>query len=348
MFVGPIYTVSWPTLIYIRVGHDGIHSKDLDKTAHLKMAPKITYQVLHPGNKKQNVPIALAIFEETTIAAAKKFMPDRKDLSGFLTIINTWWKIANSRVRYEPNPLGNAIEKGDGKTEFYRALADWIDDWSKCPYFTLTEQTSKAFSFTLRSQAMLIDELLDEDGYDFILTTRLQSDALERRFSRYRQMSGGRFLVSLREVMNSERILACRSLIKEDINFWEENISAKVEIDAEKVEEALESRRNEIMECTLNDPSSEVATSISGYVAKKLKKKSKCTQCKGSLSVPRTDLAEDAYLSLLSRGGLLVPSKALSEYVCHCFAIIDHLEQDIISLGGSQNRVRDVGSYILV
>ena len=160
-------------------------------------------------------------------------------------------------------------------------------------------------------------------------------------------MSGGRFLVSLREVMNSERILACRSLIKEDINFWEENISAKVEIDAEKVEEALESRRNEIMECTLNDPSSEVATSISGYVAKKLKKKSKCTQCKGCLSVPRTDLAEDAYLSLLSRGGLLVPSKALSEYVCHCFAIIDHLEQDIISLGGSQNRVRDVGSYIL-
>ena len=35
-------------------------------------------------------------------------------------------------------------------------------------------------------------------------------------------MSGSRFLVSLREVLDSERILRCRSLIKENINFWEE------------------------------------------------------------------------------------------------------------------------------
>ena len=52
----PARYVRWPDL-------HSIHSKDLDLTAHLKMAPKITYQVLHPGNKKQNVPIALAIFE---------------------------------------------------------------------------------------------------------------------------------------------------------------------------------------------------------------------------------------------------------------------------------------------
>ena len=69
------------------------------------------------------------------------------------------------------------------------------------------------------------------------MTTRLQSDALERRFSRYRQMSGGRFLVSLiREVMNSERILSCRSLIKEDINFWEEDISAKKGFDTNVID----------------------------------------------------------------------------------------------------------------
>ena len=38
-------------------------------------------------------------------------------------------------------------------------------------------------------------------------------------------MRGGRFLVSLREVLNTERILKCRSLIKEDIiNFWKEDL----------------------------------------------------------------------------------------------------------------------------
>ena len=60
----------------------------------------------------------------------------------------------------------------------------------------------------------------------FVLTGRLQTDPPEGRFSQYRQMSGGRFLVSLREVLHSEGILACRSLIRGNVNFWEENLTA--------------------------------------------------------------------------------------------------------------------------
>ena len=37
-------------------------------------------------------------------------------------------------------------------------------------------------------------------------------------------MSGGSFLISLREVRNTERILSCRSLIKNDINFWKDDL----------------------------------------------------------------------------------------------------------------------------
>ena len=86
-------------------------------------------------------------------------------------------------------------------------LADCVENWKESPAFTLTSQTSSAFIVTLRAQAHLIAELLEE-GYSFVLTRRLQSDPIERRFSQYRQMSGGRFLVSLREVLNSESILA--------------------------------------------------------------------------------------------------------------------------------------------
>ena len=65
---------------------------------------------------------------------------------------------------------------------------------------------------------MLMQELLDE-GYEFIFTRMFQSDPLENRFFQYQQMSGGRFLVSLREVLSTERILTCRSLLKQNINF---------------------------------------------------------------------------------------------------------------------------------
>ena len=40
-------------------------------------------------------------------------------------------------------------------------------------------------------------------------------------------MRGGRFLVNLREVLNSERILRYRSLIKENINFWEKDLTSE-------------------------------------------------------------------------------------------------------------------------
>ena len=68
--------------------------------------------------------------------------------------------------------------------------------------FTLTENTSSALKRTLRYTASLIEDLLSE-GYEYVLTSRFQSDPLERRFSQYRQMSGGRFLVGLREVNSS-------------------------------------------------------------------------------------------------------------------------------------------------
>ena len=47
--------------------------------------------------------------------------------------------------------------------DYFRSLANWIEEWKKSPAFTLTAQTSSALIVTLRTQTMLIDELLGED-----------------------------------------------------------------------------------------------------------------------------------------------------------------------------------------
>ena len=165
--------------------------------------------------------MALSIFDEGTIAAFQSYFPERDDCSGFLSLIQKWWTITNSKQRYSSNKLGNSVVDGDEKTDLQN-FADWIEEWQQCPNFTLSAQTSSALIRTLRCQAMLGDELLEEE-YLFVLMGRLQSDPIERRFSQYRQMSDGRFLVSLRDVYNSERILSCRSLVEEGISFWEED-----------------------------------------------------------------------------------------------------------------------------
>ena len=119
-------------------------------------------------------------------------------------------------------------------------------------------------------------------------------------------MSGGRFLVSLREVLNSERILSCRSLIKKNINFWEENIDSDAEESLDSINDLFDETTDDIMETVLDD-GREVTTTISGYVAKKLIKRSSSALCKQALASQEVDLENDSYLKLLSRGGLFVP-----------------------------------------
>ena len=133
-------------------------------------------------------------------------------------------------------------------------------------YFTLFHlDPTNLISFdqvTLRSQALLVDELLN-DSYDFVVTAQLQSDPIELRFSQYRQMSGGRFLVNLRE--------ACRSLIKKDTNLWKEDLQPESNKDEkyEMIDEILRDRIEDTSESVLDDDSSEVATNVSGYITKK-------------------------------------------------------------------------------
>ena len=122
-------------------------------------------------------------------------------------------------------------------------------------------------------------------------------------------MSGGRFLVSLREVLNSERILSCRSLIKENINFWEENIDSDAEESLDSINDLFDERADEIMEAVLDDDAREVATIISGYVAKKLIKRNSCDLRKQTLASQEVDLESNSYLKLLSRGKLFLPSR---------------------------------------
>ena len=97
--------------------------------------------------------------------------------------------------------------------------------------------------------ACLLEDLFSE-GYQYVLTSRFQIDPLEKHFGKYRQMSGGRLLASLREVQSSEKILCLKSIIKEDINSWDERVKHDYDIQHRKEEiiQQLGFLSNEIQE----------------------------------------------------------------------------------------------------
>ena len=54
-------------------------------------------------------------------------------------------------------------------------------------------------------------------------------------------MNGGHFLVSLNKIINSEKILLCHFLVKEDIDFWNESaLVTYPSLNFEKLEQLLE------------------------------------------------------------------------------------------------------------
>ena len=82
---------------------------------------------------------------------------------------------------------------------------------------------------------------------------------------------------------------------------------------------------------SLSPDSREVVIYIAGYIVKKYIKRVNCSdECKmvGTIS---DDSSDRTYLQTISRGGLMIPSLSLSEYVCGSFAAIEFFNDTIKS-----------------
>ena len=85
----PAGEISWKLLHYV-------FDKD-EKLQAKRKANKFTYKIPHPGDNKQSVPLALAIFDPTTSAAVESYFPELIAAALFLRLINLWWTINNSK-----------------------------------------------------------------------------------------------------------------------------------------------------------------------------------------------------------------------------------------------------------
>ena len=100
------------------------------------------------------------------------------------------------------------------------------------------------------------------------------------------------------------------------MNFWEDGLDLRNEpVNIDELKVALEEDDAVLSEAVLIDQSVEVASTIAGYIAKKLSKRSKCKACKMALVSPPGTKFENKYFQLLSRGNLTVPSPAVAEFV---------------------------------
>lgn len=343
------------------------HLYKIEKKSLLKEAPRLSWKALYPHSlERQKVSLALQVFHETNIAALKIMGPSRCDFESwegtadFLKIICRWWDIVNVHHPYagrnlrkdEATPISTA---DDSKLEWLLEMVEWLHKWRemniKDGFISL--DTYKALTHTLEGLVMLARYLLSSEGLEFILLGKFQTDNLEGRFGQYRQMSGGNTLVSVEEVLQSERKLRIKSLL-EIHSLSKGNVSVKTfltefsSVDLSDFDDSFVANFPfEEMDIDILNDSMSVLIYVSGYVAKKMTSHTECSLCCENVGDKNRPLSVTVdqeiykYFDDLNRGGLIYPSPVLVGVFQIALAIMNvclgKLERDFLKLNNQKS-----------
>lgn len=155
----------------------------------------------------------------------------------------------------------------------------------------LTNQTQLSLTHTCNALVKLCRYLLIDLKFEYALLAKFQTDKLERRFGRYRLMSGDNYHISVVQVLESERKLKMISLLKLTSafkgtfqlnnllpDFNHETFTNKnnvIEIDEVFLDALILTTDKRIRE---ND--CKVLIYIGGYIGRVLNKKLNCENCR--------------------------------------------------------------------
>ena len=185
----------------------------------------LTWKSLFPNAiERQNVKLALRIFDRTTVAALEILGPKSSKMhawevtSAFITIVLKFWNIVN--VKNTTKGIQKRLEDAqvisdtnDRRLQWLQDFACWLKLWNaqttKAGH--LTKETFTALLHTIDTLVLLVKDLLDNHKLKYVMRGRFQTDNLEARFGQYRMLSGTNYLVSVKEVIQSEKKMKVKS-----------------------------------------------------------------------------------------------------------------------------------------
>ena len=197
---------------------------ELEKGSPTKVAYKLSKRVLEPSAlERVNVQLANSYCHPSTIAGLrfhnKEEHPKWGETEAYLSLIRMMWNILNVKTPrkgiHHRDPTSMPITKNNRENLVHLAdFAEWIKIFRDYPGPSWTKETITATHQTLTATIKLVEYLLDKKGFSYVLTGKFQSDPIERQFGRYRQSSGGNYFISTRQVLESEKLIRVKNIVK--------------------------------------------------------------------------------------------------------------------------------------
>jgi hypothetical protein len=228
------------------------------------------------------------------------------------------------------------------QVRFLREAEHMFRQWRESKLVGLTAQTFAAFIHTTGALADFSEHLLKKDEFDYILLGRCQSDPIEARFGRYRQLCGANFYVSVRQIVESESKIRVLNLMQQKCDLRLMNYHYEVDIDVPNwMQESLE--KIDLFNFEVIDTADlNVIFYVAGYIGRSLARENKCEKCKEVLLERKTheDVDLDAesitelhqeskrLLDMANRGGLSEPTDATFAIACVTFLCYDYIRNN--------------------
>lgn len=191
---------------------------------------------------------------------------------------------------------------------------------------------------------------------NYVLLGKFQTDELEHRFGKYRQVAGGQYDISIRQLYESEKKLRIQSLLTlKSRNYGSIYIKQFYEAacSAEDTEEIFSFDHNiTVLESDIDKVRDEmpVVTYLAGYCCYITLRKIQCNLCKQNLVFDHELAVEDNYVLIenLSRGKLFFPQDFVVQIVLCSYIIFNKIifefEDDFLSI---HNKRQFLSQYIL-
>ena len=347
---------------------------DIELGKPLRKAYKLSDKILSPTNiEKTNVMLVDGLFHESTINAIRPY-GKKEGYESFLQtaellwIFRQWFNVRNVKSRYDGQRTRNSGREAvnlENRNGYLNSFTMWLQEWESLDTQGLSKQTFSAAKQTTNMLQGLINYLLDEKKFSYVLLRPIQSDAIESRIGWYRQLSEGNYFNSVFQFIQAEKTIRIRSLVQMGFNFSEvkEIFDSSVterqnEIELE-VDQMIDATSDVRFEDDLNLASEDnsiityVAGSISRSLLKKMPKSHSLDCCisiitRGTSITLAADeesdssLQDEEFLSLVSRGGLQRPSDCLFITCVHAYQFYERVNGDqnldAILMGSSNPR----------
>lgn len=295
------------------------HIKDmynLESEMLLRKAHKLNCIVLNPSNiQRVSAKLAFSLFHESTVGALRYYCTTHPAWNGtcdFLSYFTDLVKILNIRTatvggRHRDDLQVPFCDASDDRLKMLLDYAEFFEAWHFSGKPGLSAETFAAIINACRVVRLIVLHLLQKCDFQFALTGHIQSDAIESRFGQYRQMAGGNFYVSIKQVLESEKKIKMVSLLKHS-GIPLSDIAESNEIELSSAQPlALES----LPPCEISESEQEIIFYVAGYCANKMKS-IKCNSCLSFIlsdsNLPPVD-QPTSFFESVNRGGLKCPAK---------------------------------------